>query len=202
MVDKKSSSYDIRNMIPMDPNELEFDLGFHIHALLRDEPFFSKVSRYLKKVPLEGIPTAGVRLNPDSLSYELAYNPKFFLSLDKNTRLWVLMHEFYHITLSHCSTRKPIDVQPQKANIAMDEAINSLPNMIKDAPNFCVLPGRTPPEDAPQGSIAWIVKDHLPGQAMEYYLNKLPSDMEGKGDSFDDHSGWEISEDQADAHGR
>ncbi len=189
----KETSYNFREMKPIDPNELTFDLGFHIHALLKEETFFAKVSRYIKKVPVSDIPTAGVCLNPDTMSFELLYNPNFFLALTKPARLWVLMHEFYHISLGHCTDRRPVSVAHQKANIAMDEAINSLPNMIKDAPDFVIVPGRTPPKEAQPGSIAHIVKDHSPGQAMEYYLNQLPEDVEG--DSFDEHGGWDLSDD-------
>lgn len=192
---KKSSEYslwDIRNLKPIDPNEASFNLSFHLEVLLREEPFFAKVSRYIKKVPTKSIPTAGVRLNINTLSFEMMYNPDFFLSLENKQRLWVFMHEFYHICLGHCTDRKPVDVSPQKANIAMDEAVNSLPNMVKDAPNFAIVPGRQPPSDLPKTAIAWIVKDHPPGEAMEYYLNKLPDNMIE--DSFDIHVGWDISD--------
>lgn len=184
---------DFKNLVPIDPNELEFDLGFHIHSLIRDEHFFAKISRYIKKVPTNSIPTAGVALNPHTISYELLYNPKFFLALEKKQRLWVLMHEFYHIALGHITTRRPESVPMQKANIAMDEAINSLPNMINEAPSFVIVPGKTPPADTPPGAIGWLVKDHQPGQAMEYYLNLLPDDT-GGGDSFDVHEFWEITD--------
>jgi len=82
-IQKPNGITDIRNMPPVDPTELEFDLGKHIHLLLREEPFFAKISRYIKKVPVRGIPTVGVRLNHDTLSFELCYNPKFFLGSSK-----------------------------------------------------------------------------------------------------------------------
>lgn len=191
-VDNKASSYDIRDLKPIDPSELSFDLSFYLQVLLREEPFFARVSRYIKKVPVKEIPTAGVRLNTNTLSFEMLYNPDFFLKLTKVQRLWVFKHEFYHICLGHCTDRKPIDVSNQKANIAMDEAINSLSNMISDAPSFVIVPGREPPVDLPKDAIAWVVKDHKPGEAMEYYLNKLPNDL-GDNDSFDVHIGWDIS---------
>ena len=87
--------YDLNKMEPYYPNETEFDLSFHMTQLLREEPFFATISRYIKKVATESIPTAGVRLNGHTCSYELAYNPKFFLMLEKPLRIWVLKHELY-----------------------------------------------------------------------------------------------------------
>lgn len=184
------------NLMHLNPrNDIEYDLDYHIYKLLHKEPFFARVSRRLRKVAVYSIPTAGVRLNEDSFSYELAYNPKFFSSLTEEQRLWVLMHEMYHIALGHVSERSHEQEDKKLENIAMDEAINSLPNMIKGAPEFAVVPGRAPPKEASPNSIAYIVKDHLPEQSFEWYLKLLKKQDESQsgnldGDSFDDHSGW------------
>lgn len=194
--------FNFDKMEPIDPTEIEFDLPFHIQLLLAEEPFYARVSRYIHKVPDYNITTAGVRLNPHTFSFEMLYNPKFFLALSTKMRLWVLRHEFNHIFLGHITSRRPLNVSPQKANIAMDEANNSLPSMIEGAPDFCVMPGREPPKGAPPNSIAHIVKKHKPSQAMEYYLNQLDEEQcsgSSSGDGqFDDHSQWYVSSNDAD----
>lgn len=55
-----------------------FDMNLHIHKLMLKEPFFAAISRRMNKVATTSIPTAGVRVNPDSLALEMAYNPAFF----------------------------------------------------------------------------------------------------------------------------
>lgn len=192
--EKIGNSYSVKEFTPIDPTELDFDLSYYIYLLLRDEPFFAKLSRYLRKVPTTAIPTAGVCLNVDSLTFDILYNPKFFLSLTKEQRVWVIMHEFYHIALGHCTDRRPNNVEHKKANIAMDEAINSLENMAPGTPEFAIMPGRK--TNIVPGTISDIVKDHAPGQAMEYYLNKLMNE-EFSEDSFDDHSNWDVSAEEA-----
>jgi predicted metal-dependent peptidase len=160
---------------------LEYDLDFYIYLLLRDEPFFAKCSRYLRKVPNYGIKTAGVRLNKHTATFELAYNPKFFAGLDLNLpvkndkeRLGILMHEFYHIVLGHLTERLPDNVPQKKHNVTADWAINSLPNMKDRLPEWTLHPE----------------KNGLPaGESMEYYLAHYPKNMEDQ-DSDDDHSQW------------
>lgn len=55
-----------------------FDMNLHIHRLMLREPFFAAISRRMNKIPSTAIPTAGVRVNPDSLALEMLYNPSFF----------------------------------------------------------------------------------------------------------------------------
>jgi len=55
-----------------------FDMNLHIHKLMLKEPFFAAISRRMNKVATTAIPTAGVRVNPDTLALEMAYNPAFF----------------------------------------------------------------------------------------------------------------------------
>ena len=194
-----------------DDTKPDFDLGMHIHHLLKEEPFFAKISRFISKVPDRRIPTAGVRLNLNTINFELAYNPDFFEGLSHVHRLWVLMHEFYHIGLGHCTDRRPENVPHNISNIGMDEAINSLPNMIVNCPEIAILPGRTPSADIPKDSIAWIVKDHPQGETAEWYIAKLMKQMPpqgqgqgecqgGEGDSFDDHSGWQAGDGTAEGN--
>lgn len=213
----------------VDPREekVEFDLDLHIHALLQNEPFFARVSRYVKKSATYSIPTAGVWLNKDTMNFELLYNPKFFHSLPKNQRLGVLMHEFYHIALAHCTGRKVEKVSHKIQNIAMDLAINGFPNVKDNLPSIACFPGKGPFADMPEGkTFEWYLKELLKKQK-EQEKNKgkgqkskdknkgqgsgsdaeqdgesEPQDGEGQGmpdDSFDSHEGWmeESDEDES-----
>lgn len=170
--------------------EVEFDLDFSIHSLLQNEPFFARVSRYITKYATYSIPTCGILLNKDTMNFELAYNPKFMASLSKEHQLGVLMHEFYHPSLGHCTSRKVEGVPFKLQNVAMDLAINSLPNMLGKLPAIACVPGVP-------GSF-----EQLPqGKAFEWYLKQLLSDREkNEGqDSFDSHDGWmeETDEDES-----
>jgi len=56
---------------------VEFDLDLHMYRLLVSEPFFASISRNINKMPSTALPTAGVRINKDTMQYEMLYNPKF-----------------------------------------------------------------------------------------------------------------------------
>ena len=103
-----------------------YSLNQEIVKLLQDEPFFAALSRRIDKKPSTGIPTAGVRVNPDTQSFEMVYNPTFFGGLPSLQRKGVLIHEFYHLVFDHVSSRRPDGVNHMAWNIATDLAINSL----------------------------------------------------------------------------
>jgi len=125
-----------------------FNLDHHILKLLEREPFFAALSRRINKMPSTLIPTAGVRVNPQSLQFEMLYNPEFFLKLTDEERLAVLMHEFYHLIFEHVTGRKPKDIGPRVWNFATDLAINShLPGL----PEGCLMPGVGHFADFPKG---------------------------------------------------
>ena len=67
----------------------------------QDEPFFAALSRRIDTKPSQALPTAGVRVNPDTCSYEMIYNPEFFEGLTNKERKGVLIHEFYHLVFDH-----------------------------------------------------------------------------------------------------
>ena len=52
----------------------EFNLNMHTARLLMNEPFFAGISRRVDKRPHRGVPTAGVRINPKTVQFELVYN--------------------------------------------------------------------------------------------------------------------------------
>ena len=105
---------------------MQFDLNQEIVKLLNDEPFFAALSRRIDKKASTALPTAGVRVNPDTCSYEMLYNPNFFGGLTDLCRKGVLIHEFYHLVFDHVSSRRPDGVNHTAWNIATDLAINSL----------------------------------------------------------------------------
>ena len=85
----------------------DFNLNDHTHRLLIQEPFFAALSRRIDKMKDTGIPTAGVRVNPDNGYFELRYNPEFFDGLTDDQRSGVLVHEFYHLVFEHVTGRLP-----------------------------------------------------------------------------------------------
>ena len=119
----------------------EFDLNMHVHRLLMREPFFAALSRRIDKRKDKGVPTAGVRVNPDNGYFELFYNPDFFAKLSTKQCAGVLTHEFYHLVFEHVTGRLPDELasvmgstNPTKQqmglfklwNIAADLSINTL----------------------------------------------------------------------------
>ena len=166
-----------------------FNLNMHTARLLMREPFFAALSRRIDKTASKSIPTAGVRVNPHTAQFELLYNPDFMGQLKPEHQLGVLMHEFYHIILEHVTGRKPTDGLQRIDNIAMDLAINGLPEMKGKLPCEAdpgpvmydgegmkgVFPG--------EGPFA-----HLPaGKSYEWYLAALKDmqDQQGEGDGSD-----------------
>jgi len=188
-----------------------FNLNMHTARLLMREPFFAALSRRIDKTSTTSIPTAGVRVNPHTAQFELLYNPEFMGQLKDEHQLGVLMHEFYHIILEHVTGRKPIDGLKRIDNIAMDLAINGLPEMSGKLPCEAdpgpimpdgngmqgVFPGEGPFKDLPGGkSYEWYLE-----ALKDMSENQEESDGEGEGqpgepgdgdpfggaDSFDDH---------------
>jgi predicted metal-dependent peptidase len=181
---------------------MSFDLKLHAYRLLMDEPFFAALSRKIEKRADYNIPTAGVRVDPDSAQFEMIYNPDFFASLPEEQVRGVLKHEFYHLIFEHVTSRKPEGVNHKVWNICADLAINS--HLQGELPDMACMPGVGPFEDLPLH------------QSAEWYLANFPErpedDGEGEGDggegesgdgqpgqgdgngspgSFDDHSGWD-----------
>ncbi len=173
---------------------MSFDLKLHAYRLLMDEPFFAALSRKIEKRADYNIPTAGVRVDPDSAQFEMIYNPDFFAKLPEEHVRGVLKHEFYHLIFEHVTSRKPEGVPHKAWNIAADLAINS--HLQGELPELACMPGVGPFEDLPLH------------QTAEWYLANLPKkdESEGGGEgsgeggegegepqegNFDDHSGWD-----------
>ena len=163
--------------------DLPFNLNLHTARLLMREPFFAALSRRVDKTPTTALPTAGVRVNPHTQQFELLYNPEFMGALSDEHKLGVLMHEFYHLVFEHVTGRKPAAGLQRIDNIAMDLAINGLPEMAGKLPNETnpgpeingepmkgVFPGEGPFADLP------------PNMTYEWYLEALKKMGEEQGD--------------------
>ena len=166
-----------------------FNLNMHTARLLMREPFFAALSRRIDKTASTSIPTAGVRVNPHTAQFELLYNPEFMGALKDEHQLGVLMHEFYHIILEHVTGRKPADGLKRIDNIAMDLAINGLPEMAGKLPCEAdpgpLMPGGESMKGVFPGEGPFA---HLPAnKTYEWYLAALKDmqDQQGEGDGSD-----------------
>ena len=170
-----------------------FNLNMHAARLLMREPFFAALSRRIDKTPTTAIPTAGVRVNPERAQFELLYNPEFMAQLSDEHKLGVLMHEFYHIIFEHVTGRKPSDGLKRIDNIAMDLAINGLPEMRNKLP--CEAdPGPMMPSGEPmkgclpgEGPFA----DLPSGKSYEWYLEALKDMQDEPGEGGEGDGGGE-----------
>ena len=175
----------------------EFNLNMHTARLLMNEPFFAGVSRRVDKRPNRAIPTAGVRINPKTVQFEMVYNPDFFAKLTDKQKLGVLKHEFYHLMFDHVTGRNPSppteDGKPGEFhklwNYATDLAINS--HIRDELPDMCLMPGEKEFADYPVGKSAeWYfaeLKKNPPEDGGGGGGDGDPSDGDGQ---FDDHDGW------------
>ena len=158
---------------------MTFDLNKHVARLLMDQPFFAALSRRVDK-RVGPIPTAGVRVNPDTAQFEMIYNPEFFAGLTDIERAGVLKHEFYHLIFEHVTGRMPAEVKnsaalAKKWNFATDLAINS--HLVGQLPEGCLMPGEGPFEDLPKGKSA------------EWYWANLPEEPGGEGEKEEGEGG-------------
>jgi len=187
----------------MSDDKKPFNLNMHTARLLMREPFFAALSRRIDKIASTAIPTAGVRVNPDSAQFEMLYNPEFFGQLSDEHKQGILKHEFYHLIFEHVTSRKPADGLKRIDNIAMDLAINChIANELPSEAN----PGPTIGKEPMQACIPGegMFKDLPSFKSYEWYLEALKkmqedqeeSDGEGSGDPFgdadslDDHDGF------------
>ena len=199
---------------------MEFNLNEHTHRLMVREPFFAALSRRIDKMADKGIPTAGVRVNPQTGYFELRYNPDFFEPLSDEHRTGVIVHEFYHLVFEHVTGRLPDELagvmksnnptQKQAQlfkiwNIAADLSINYLIGRDR-LPDMCCFPGEG------------IFEEYPPCETAEWDYSELKKKIEeqeanGEGDGsegfnpddagqFDDHGAWGEEGDVAQAQAR
>ena len=183
-----------------DKTNKPFNLNMHTARLLMREPFFAALSRRIDKIASTAVPTAGVRVSPDSGQFEMLYNPEFMGALDDKHLQGILMHEFYHLIFEHVTGRKPADGLKRIDNIAMDLSINC---HISDYLPSDANPGPTVGGEPMKACIPGegMFKDLPPFKSYEWYLEALKDmkdqqDQEGNGDPFggmdsiDDHEGF------------
>ena len=170
----------------------KFDLNLHVARLLQAEPFFASLSRRVNKTATEAVPTAGVRVNPDTARFEMVYNPDYFAGLTDEQRGDVLKHEFYHLVFEHVTTRKPENVGARIWNFATDLAINS---HLSNLPEGCLMPGVGPFEEFPRGLSAEAYLKRLEKMQQENQKDDSGQSQSGEGlpedGQFDSHDDWD-----------
>ena len=206
--------------IPLQEAASLFNLDKHLIDLMRDVPFFATISRWIRKIPTYGIPTAGVTHNMKTDELTLYYNPTFFkpslvdpkeADMSADEVRGVLVHEFYHLIFNHVTNRRR---DPHAVwNIATDLAINSI--IVNDnkgkLPAACLMPGQLPvvakgrkltkEEENAAGPIAQLIKSFPHSQASEWYFERIIQEAEKNGidtsslgsamGSMDDHDMWD-----------
>ena len=200
---------------------MSFNLNEHTHRLMVREPFFAALSRRIDKMADKSIPTAGVRVNPETGYFELRYNPDFFEPLPDAHRTGVIIHEFYHLVFEHVTGRLPDELAgvmkdrnptPEKQqlfklwNIAADLSINYLIGR-SNLPDMCCFPGEGMFEDFPTGQTAEFYFDLLKQKIEEQKQNGQGGQGEGEIDpdqagQFDDHEGWGDGNDTSNAQAK
>lgn len=196
--------------------DTDFNLDRHLISFLQDTPFFAELSRHIRKVPTDGIPTAAVAYDPEFDDITLYWNPEFFSPMSDAEVRGVLTHEFYHLIFCHLTTRRKT---PAKMwNVATDLAINSIISGHNNMalPSGCLMPGvfPSPPEgrewtkeEKAAMPIAQLIANFPKDQSSEWYYEKLKDKVEeekkkgnengmGDLDSFDDHTPWDSLTDE------
>jgi len=155
--------------------ETDVSLGKHIITLLFDIPFFAEVSRNVKKFPTRDTETACIMYDVDQDEVQLAWNPDFFETLTPNEIIGVIVHEFHHLVDGHITVRSKDFPEHERANWAMDLAINSLIIDYKNMalPKCALVPGR----DVPwvEGALKEFLKSLPTKKATDFYYEKLKS---------------------------
>jgi len=167
--------------------ETDFNLDRHLISFLQDSPFFAELSRYIRKIPTNDMPTAAVAYDQKFDDLTLFWNPEFFKPLSDAEIKGVLTHEFYHLVFRHITDRRKDP--PRMWNVATDLAINSIisghSNMA--LPKFCLMPGVFPTgpdgreptkEEKAALPIASLIASFPKDQASEWYFEKLKDKVE------------------------
>jgi len=126
---------------------------------------------------------------------QLRVNPDLFIGLSTREKIGVLVHEYLHVLLQHCTARGRFRFGAKllKQNYAMDMAINQLILKSWDLPEWVITHDRYP-------------FDFPPDLTAEQYFDILDTaytddefqDLFGAEDQLDSHTDWaEDSEDSA-----
>lgn len=200
--------------------QLQLNIDSTIMSLCQEVPFYTRISRYIRKIPTTKIPTAGVMINPMNDELCLLWNPQFVKSLTKAQLKGLLVHEYSHVIFLHLTLRHR---KHSDWNIALDLAINSLitemghSNGGIELPEEGLVPARkmkpipavrwdklTPKQQEQHKHFCQLIEGFPKLLASEHYFslmqadrNKNPDKWPGEedfvfviGDGMDDHSHW------------
>lgn len=162
--------------------DTDFNIDRHLVRLLEDSPFFAEISRHVRKVITNDLPTAGVTFDKVTDDFVLGVNPEFFASLTQEEIAGVLRHEFYHIVFMHITSRRK--TPHMRWNVATDLAINSIildPTSGKNVslPDCALVPGRPLSNDGKSKehkaakALSDLIASLPPLQSSDFYWNKL-----------------------------
>ena len=107
-----------------------------IKKIFIQNPFYGFVIMGLPVEESDKIPTAGVSLNKNLLTFELTVNPKFWASLTDRQQVEVFKHELLHICFYHCFLGKSFR-DWDLFNIAADAEVNQYLDK-QNLPEGCV----------------------------------------------------------------
>ena len=149
-----------------------FNINYHCLQLMQRDPFFCKVSQFVKKHATFELPTAALSFKNGDFS--MYFNPVFMSSLTEEEVRGVLKHEFYHLVLGHINLRRRDNMQLW--NIATDLAINSLIVKAGDKlPKQCLLPGMKPQK--PPAGTKMTAEEKKANEALACFISQLPREM-------------------------
>lgn len=187
-----------------------FDIQTHLFKLLEKEPFFAAISRRINKKPSTAVPTAGVRVDPESAQLEMVYNPDFFNRLVTDHAEYVegmKATERREYIGSHRGDDGQLDpyvwvrgiIKHELFHIVFGHVSERLPeegmtqkwniatdlainsNIADELPKTALVPGTGPFTDMPAGKNAeWYFKN-LPESDDDSGGEKPPEDSDGDG---------------------
>lgn len=170
-----------------------------IKKIFIQNPFYGFVIMGLPIEESDKIPTAGVSLNKNLLTFELTVNPKFWASLTDRQQVEVFKHELLHICFYHCFLGKSFR-DWDLFNIAADAEVNQYLDK-QNLPEGCVdLVGQYPGLAQKAGAKFYYDflqqqtqnKPNMPLVGGDQGLGQQPKSF---GNTLDDHSAWkEIDE--------
>lgn len=83
-----------------------------------DSAFFTSLCFSLKHKFSDEVPTAATN------GKEILFSPNFFIALNPEERIFLLLHETMHCAYLHGVRTKALNLDPEKANVAADHVIN------------------------------------------------------------------------------
>lgn len=148
-ISKEEFFKELDKLVELDKKAKKYSLSRDVLALLKDEPFFACVSRFVTKRRTTQIPTAAIYIDKKTFRPVMIYNPRFMVSLPMEQRKGIIKHEYYHLILNHITqNRMDFNKKNQKLwNVAMDLAINSF--LMEELPDFALFPTKGMFKDMP-----------------------------------------------------